>query len=115
MTTSMVPFTNDSGFHTTASFAALTTRVRSVEEAEAWIEKLNALPAYFDQQQAWLQRGLDAGFTQPRAILQGVADQIEAQITPAGESELLTPIRNLPETIPGVRARASDGGGRLRG
>ncbi|WP_306015155.1 DUF885 family protein [Oceanicaulis sp. MMSF_3324] len=100
MTTSMVPFTNDSGFHTTASFAALTTRVRSVEEAEAWIEKLHALPDYFAQQQAWLERGVETGFTQPRAILQGVADQIEAQITPAEDSEFLTPIRNLPETIP---------------
>ena len=100
MTTAMIPFTNDSGFHTTASFAALTTRVRTVEEAEAWIAKLNALPEYFDQQQAWLERGIETGVTQPRAILQGVADQIEAQITPASDSELLTPIRNLPETIP---------------
>lgn len=100
MTTAMIPFTNDSGFHTTASFAALTTRVRTVEEAEAWIAKLNALPDYLAQQQAWLERGIETGFTQPRAILEGVADQIEAQITPASDSELLTPIRNLPETIP---------------
>jgi uncharacterized protein (DUF885 family) len=99
-TTAMIPFTNDSGFHTNASFAALTTRVRSVEEAEAWIAKLNALPEYLAQQQAWLTRGIETGFTQPRAILQGVADQIEAQITPATESELLTPIANLPEAIP---------------
>ena len=99
-TTAMIPFTNDSGFHTSASFAALTTRVRSVEEAEAWIAKLNALPEYLAEQQAWLERGVETGFTQPRAILQGVADQIEAQITPVDESELLTPIRNLPEAIP---------------
>lgn len=100
VTTAMIPFTNDSGFHTNASFAALTTRVRSVEEAEAWIAKLHAFPEYLGEQQAWLERGIETGFTQPRAILQGVADQIEAQITPVGESELLTPIRNLPETIP---------------
>lgn len=105
-TTAMIPFTNDSGFHTNASFAALTTRVRSVEEAEAWIAKLNAFPDYLAQQQAWLELGIETGFTQPREILSGVADQIEAQITPAGESELLTPIRNLPETIPATeRAR----------
>lgn len=100
VTTAMIPFTNDSGFHTNASFAALTTRVRSVEEAEAWIAKLNALPEYLAQQQSWLTRGIETGFTQPRAILQGVADQIEAQITPATESELLTPIANLPDAIP---------------
>jgi len=98
-TTAMIPFTNDSGFHTAPGFAALTTRVRSVEEAEAWIAKIEALPTYFAQQQAWLQRGLDTGVTQPQEILQGVADQIQAQITPVADSALLTPIANMPEAI----------------
>jgi len=99
-TTAMIPFTNDSGFHTAPGFAALTTRVRSVEEAEAWIAKLEALPAYLQQQQNWLNRAIEAGYTQPREILQGVADQIEAQIVPAQESQLLVPIANMPTSIP---------------
>ncbi len=97
--TAMTPFTNDSGFHTSPGFSALTTRVRSVAEAEAWITKINALPEYFAQHQAWLERGIETGWTQPREILQGVADQIEAQIVPAEDSQLLTPIANLPATI----------------
>jgi len=97
--TAMIPFTNDSGFHTSPGFAALTVRVRTVEEAEAWIARLNALPDYFAQHQAWLQRGVDTGWTQPREILGGVADQIEAQIVAPEESALLTPINNLPRTI----------------
>lgn len=108
--TAMMPFTNDSGFHTGPSFAALTVRVRTVEEAEAWIARLNALPDYFAQHTAWLQRGIDEGWTQPRDILPGVADQIEAQIVEdAEDSQLLTPINNLPASLPEaerVRLRA---------
>lgn len=98
-TTAMIPFTNDSGFHTAPDFAALTTRVRTVEEAEAWIAKLEALPAYLDQQKAWLDRAIETGYTQPSEILPGIADQIEAQIVPVEQSQLLVPIRNLPEAL----------------
>jgi uncharacterized protein (DUF885 family) len=98
--TARMPFTNDSGFHTGPSFAALTLRARTVAEAEAWIARLNALPDYYAQHTAWLQRGIDEGWTQPREILPGVADQIEAQIVEdAEDSQFLTPINNLPSTI----------------
>lgn len=96
----MTPFTNDSGFHTSPDFAAMSARARSVEEAQAWIARIRALPDYFAQHQAWLERGLETGFTQPRAILDGVADQIEAQITPAADSALLMPIDTLPDSLP---------------
>ena len=97
--TARIPFTNDSGFHTSASFIALSTRLRTVEEAEAWIARLNALPDALDQQIAWLQRGIDEGWTQPREILDGVADQIDAQIVAPEDSTLFMPLAGLPETI----------------
>lgn len=97
--TARIPFTNDSGFHTSASFIALSTRLRTVEEAEAWIARLNALPDALDQQIAWLQRGIDEGWTQPREILDGVADQIDAQIVAPEDSTLFMPLVGLPETI----------------
>jgi len=75
-------------------------RARTVEEAEAWIARIRALPDYFAQHQAWLERGLETGFTQPRAILDGVADQIEAQIVAAEDSALLIPIDALPDSLP---------------
>ncbi|MGJ3231930.1 MAG: DUF885 domain-containing protein [Oceanicaulis sp.] len=95
----MIPFTNDSGFHTSANFVALGTRLRTVPEAEAWIARIEALPEVLAQQQAWLERGLDAGVTQPREILPGVAAQIEAQIVAPEDSTLFAPLRGLPDTI----------------
>ena len=96
----MMPFTNDSGFHNAASFTALNERVRSVEHAEAWISRIQALPDQLAVYTDWLERGIETGWTQPRDILPGVADQIDAQIVddPA-ESALMTPINNLPESM----------------
>ncbi|PWE18256.1 DUF885 domain-containing protein [Marinicauda salina] len=95
------PFTNDSGFHTTASFTALAERPRTVEHAEAWIDRIEALPAYLEIHRAWLAEGLEQGMTQPAAIVPGVIDSIDAQIVddPA-ESTLMRPIERLPESIP---------------
>ena len=98
--TALTPFTNDSGFHSTPDFAAMSARPRTVEEAEAWIARIRALPDYFAQHQAWLERAIETGFTQPREILDGVADQIEAQIVPAEDSVLLMPIGGLPSSLP---------------
>jgi uncharacterized protein (DUF885 family) len=95
----MIPFTNDSGFHTTPGYTALGTRLNSVEQAEAYISRLDALPSYFAQYRAWLERAVDQGMTQPSAILQGVSDQISAQIVAPEDSTLFMPFASLPETM----------------
>lgn len=95
----LTPFSNDSGFHTRPDFVAMGTRLRSADEAEAWIARIEALPEYFAQYRAWLQRGIELGITQPREILPGVADQIEAQIVAPQDSALFMPFAALPDTI----------------
>lgn len=96
----LTPFSNDSGFHTRPDFVAMGTRLRTADEAQAWIARIEALPEYFAQYRAWLERGLELGITQPREILPGVADQIEAQIVAAEDSALFMPFAALPDTIP---------------
>jgi uncharacterized protein (DUF885 family) len=98
--TARFPFTNDSGFHTSPAFYAMSARVRAVPEAEAYIARLNALPGSFADQRAWLEEAIEEGWTQPRYIMDGVLDQIRAQIVDdATESELYQPLANLPSTI----------------
>ncbi|TRO95670.1 DUF885 domain-containing protein [Glycocaulis profundi] len=98
--TARFPFTNDSGFHTSPSFYAMSARVRTVPEAEAYIARLNALPDSFADQRAWLEEAIEEGWTQPRYIMDGVLDQIRAQIVDdATESELYQPLANLPSTM----------------
>ncbi len=94
-------FTNDSGFFSVPTQLANSTRPRNVAEAQAWISRLNALPAYLADHRAWLQRGVDSGFVQPQAVVNEVIEQIT---TIAGasvqDSELLAPMQRLPETMP---------------
>jgi uncharacterized protein (DUF885 family) len=99
-----IPFDNGDGFFNTANYAAETTVIRTDADGAAWIARLKALPVYFDQQIDNLKRGLATGFVQPQstassvlAILKLAADQ------PAAASPLLTPLKNLPTTIPADR------------
>jgi uncharacterized protein (DUF885 family) len=102
-----IPFDNGDGFFNTGNYAAETTVIRTEDDAVAWIERLRALPAYFDQQTENLKRGIATGFVQPRstaisvlAILKVAADQ------PAAASPLLGPLTQLPSTIPADRQTA---------
>jgi len=94
-------FTNDSGFFSVPTQLANSTRPRNATEAQAWISRLNALPGYLEDHRAWLQRGVDSGFVQPEAVVAEVIEQI-ATIAEASaqDSELLQPIRHLPDSIP---------------
>ncbi len=67
-----MPFTNDSGFHTDAGYLARSTRATNIQEAEAWIARLNALPTYFEQNMDNLRAGIDEGITQPQLVVDAV-------------------------------------------
>lgn len=95
-----IPFLNDSGFFTAPTYAAASTRPHDVEQAEAWIERLRNLPAYFEANIAWMDRGLADGFTQPRLIAELAASQVEALAdADTLNSILLAPIDALPATL----------------
>lgn len=78
--TSTMPFTNDSGFHTSLDFIARTTRVTSVEQGDAWVARLNDVPRFLADHRQNIARGLDSGFSQPKLIVQGVVETLQAQI-----------------------------------
>jgi uncharacterized protein (DUF885 family) len=99
-----IAFDNGDGFFNTGNYAAETTVIRTDGDAVAWIARLRALPAYFDQEIDNLSRGVATGFVQPQptaasvlAILRIAADQ------PAAASPLLGPLKRLPATIPSDR------------
>jgi uncharacterized protein (DUF885 family) len=96
-----MPFTNDSGFYSYPASLGLSTQLRTVAEAEAWIARLVALPGHFEQQTAWLRRGLETGMVQPRYILPGVIDQVEQLASAKPEDSMFfAPLRTLPPGMP---------------
>ncbi|MEO0883540.1 MAG: DUF885 domain-containing protein [Pseudomonadota bacterium] len=105
-----VPFTGDFGFHSEATFVIGRARIRSLNDAEDLIDRLNALPSWFDQNIANMRRGIATGIvahTDPTdTMIQQVREQV---VSRAEDSVLFRPFLNLPKSIePGdaVRIRA---------
>ena len=44
-----IAFQNDSGFHTLGDYLGRTTTIASRDDADAWLARLEALPAYYEQ------------------------------------------------------------------
>jgi uncharacterized protein (DUF885 family) len=94
-------FQNDSGFHTLADYVARTTAVSSREDAEAWLARLEALPAFYEQNIANLRRGIRTKLTQPRIVVERVLDVARQHAKQgAKDSSLLLPFANRPASIP---------------
>lgn len=96
-----IAFENDSGFHTLADYLARTTTIASREDAQAWLARLEALPAYYEQNIANLRRGIRTRHTQPRIVVERVLEVARRQAsTSAQASVLLLPFERMPASIP---------------
>jgi uncharacterized protein (DUF885 family) len=102
-----IPFISGDGFYTTANYAALGTTLTSEADAEAWLVRLAAIPAYYARETANMQRGIRTGFTQPSVTIERAIRDVRAQAEqPSATSPLLVPFDTLPATFPAQR-RAS--------
>jgi uncharacterized protein (DUF885 family) len=63
-----MPFTSDEGFFTLPAEMAGETRLRGPAEADAYLARLAALPAFYASETADMRRGIATGFVQPRLI-----------------------------------------------
>jgi len=75
--------------------------LRSLEDYENYLSRLEQWPRVVDEQIAQMRRGLERGMTQPRAVLDGIEHSATSHIVkdPA-ESAFYTPFVELPAGIP---------------
>ncbi len=105
--TARIPFTGDWGFYAQPRFAARYNRLQSTADAEAWIDRLNDVPRYFQEHTANMRRGIATGWTaheDPLATsIEQVRDLIKDDVT---QSALFAPLAKLPADMdPVERAR----------
>jgi uncharacterized protein (DUF885 family) len=94
------PFLSDAGFHMDIGYVVSSTRFGSADDYRDYLERLQALPGYFEQNLTNMQAGLDAGFTQPRAIMDNILPSFESQVTGTAEAHTLyAPFASMPDTI----------------
>lgn len=88
------------GFHTLPDYTALNTQPRSAAELEAWVARLEALPAYFATASANLRRGIATQFTQSRLATETAIADLRGQLAkPAADSLLMAPFAHLPPAV----------------
>lgn len=82
-------------------YLARTTRITTLEEANAWLARLEAMPAAYAQQLENARRGLATGMVQPRSTVQAALILMDADLARSADTDaLLAPTRSLPATLP---------------
>jgi uncharacterized protein (DUF885 family) len=72
----------------------------STRDYEDLLARLNALPLLVDQNIALLEKGLAAGVTPPKSLMQGAPDQVRALVPDdPWRSPLLAPFRRIPSSV----------------
>ena len=79
---------------------------RTEADYERWLQRLEALPARLEQEQAILQAGVDRGIVQARVIMQRIPGQL-AKITQVDtlENPFYKPFLDFPEEIGPAKAQ----------
>jgi uncharacterized protein (DUF885 family) len=95
-----IPFLSDAGFHMEIGYVVSSTPFDDAGDYRDYLERLTALPGYFEQNVTNMQAGLDAGFTQPQAIMKNILPSFESQVTgTAEEHPLYAPFVAMPDSL----------------
>ena len=102
-----MPLTAESGFHVWISRISSRVNISSQQDYQDYLQRLTAIPDYFSQQIAWMNKGISEGITQPQIVLKGFEESIDAFIkVDATTSGYYKPFINMPKHID-VKAAAS--------
>jgi uncharacterized protein (DUF885 family)/cyclophilin family peptidyl-prolyl cis-trans isomerase len=100
----LVPVLFPFGFADLPQHLAQTTALNSLLDLEAFAARLEAIPAYFAENLATLEAGLDGGYRIPRALWPRILGLLDAHLAEGG---VAAAIRTRAETpIPGADPKA---------
>ena len=96
----LIPFNSDWGFYLSWSRWGEETDFKSIEDYDAYLSRLKALPQVMDEYIALMREGLRTGMTQPRVILAGRELPIQKQLVEKPErSAFFKPFLNIDKNI----------------
>lgn len=96
-----MPFSSDDGFDGTMGYLATSTPMRTLSDGKAWLDRLNAVPAYYRAEIDNARRGVKTGFTQPSVTTEQVLARARTQAAAPIETDpMLAPLGRLPASIP---------------
>lgn len=97
----LFPIDHEGGFHTRPVGMANRMTADSLQDYENYIARLNSMPEYFEHNIALLQKGLEQGYTLPKAV---VADEYKQTISnhivdDPEESTFYQPFEDFPSFV----------------
>lgn len=93
-----MPLTAESGFHVWISRFRQQMRLDTEQDYRDYLARMRLLPQYFDQQIAWMNKGIETGITQPKIVLEGFEASIKAFIKDdVTQSTYYQPFLNMPK------------------
>ena len=93
--THYMPLTSEYGFHSSLSFIVNSSDYKTAQDYQHYLKRLQQVPRFFEQNMAWMRKGLEVGLTQPKAVLIGYQDSITAYIVDdVTQSEFYKPFLN---------------------
>ena len=95
-----IPLISDSGFYDSMLHYSRIASLKTVEDAENYIERLKAVPTYFAQHIQNMQLGMQDGFVMPREIIGGVEKILNGMVWDTAEqSPFYAPFNAMADTI----------------
>jgi uncharacterized protein (DUF885 family) len=95
-----MPLTAESGFQVWISRINQQVSFKAEQDYRDYLQRLKAIPRYFSQQIAWMDKGIKAGITQPKVVLVGFEESIQAFIKEdVTQSTYYQPFLSIPAHI----------------
>jgi uncharacterized protein (DUF885 family) len=95
-----MPLTAESGFHVWISRINQQVSFETEQDYRDYLARLTALPNYFSQQMAWMDKGISEGITQSKIVLEGFEESIKAFIkTDVTKSTYYQPFIAMPNHL----------------
>ncbi|MGJ8674993.1 MAG: DUF885 domain-containing protein, partial [Pseudoalteromonas sp.] len=75
-----MPLTSEYGFHSGLSYIINSSQYKNQQDFDTYLARLAQVPRFFEQNIYWMKKGIETGLTQPKAVLEGYEDSINAYI-----------------------------------
>ncbi|ULU26116.1 DUF885 domain-containing protein [Dyella terrae] len=97
-----MPFNSDSAFWSELGYVLDSDKLRTVQDYQRYLDRLNEVPAYFQQQIDNMRDGLARGFTVPKEVLKGrdVSIASVSELKDPTQSSFYEPFKKMPSTMP---------------
>ena len=93
-----IPILSDSGFHMSVQRMYESMPFKTLADYEQYLSRLRAVGPYFTQNIENMRSGIADGFTQPKAILDGMLPSISGPVVDNPEDSIFfSPFRSMPE------------------